>query len=674
MKKRLLIFLAVPLASSLVFLGASCGGGDGAGGSASTGTSSGGAGAGGNGDGGGVITTGGQSEVVSIEITPANPTIEVLNGAVPASLPFVAKGTTAAGEQVDVVGTWSYDRYDVGVINSATGSFSATGLLGGAGTVTFKALNNVTGTTTATVKLHLTDDPELIDPAIKGSFGTATDADPALALVYPYDKTVFPRGLSGPTLQWNGGGALDIYYVHATSPTFEFEGWRTVPPKSRYDFPTVPVDVWRKLTDSTTGDITLSIQRWDGATAYLPKSQTWKIASANLTGTIYFWEVNNGNVVRLKPGDSAPENFLTKPPGVTCVACHSVSKDGSKIVASFHGGYSPWGTFDAATGESLYSTDLSSGFQAISPNGSHVLWRHWNSGSFGTAGALTLSTFDNSASLAELNPGGGAPSHPAWSTDGAKIAFSVRTDGNGLDFTQSTLWVTDVDLVNPAFSSTAMIVANDAQRPTVTFPTFSPDSKWIAFERATQARSRGALSQIWMTNTDGSVQFPLDATNGVGAITGDAQLNASYEPTFMPVAAGGYFWLVVVSERIYGNILEDTNVNSRRKQLWVTAIDANPVAGQDPSHPAFWLPGQETTNQNMRGEWSLSPCKDIGEGCTAGFECCDGFCHDDGSGNFVCSDEPGRCSQTGEACETAADCCKEGATCVGGFCADDVPE
>jgi hypothetical protein len=666
---RSLIFVAASL-SSIALLAAACGGGgDGSGGSSSNGTSAGGA-------GGGGITTGGQHVVIAVEITPPTLTVEVLNGVVPAPETFTVKGVTSTGEQVDVAGTWSYDRLDVGSIHATAGAFTATGLLGGVGTVTFTTDNGVSGTATATVKLHITHDPEGIDPTIKDAFDNATQVDPSLALVYPYNKTVFPRGLRGPIVQWNGGNQADIYYVHAIAPTFEFEGWSTVPPPSRYDFPGAPLEVWRKLTDSTVGDIQVAIQRYDGVTAYLPSEQLWTIADANLTGTIYFWEVNNGNVVRIKPGDLAPENFLQKPAGVACVACHSVSKDGSRIVASFHGGYSPWGTFEAGTGASLYSSGLSSGFQAISPDGAHVLWRHWNDGAFSSTGYLSLSTYDNAAELAQLNPGGGAPSHPAWSTDGQKIAFSVRTDGNGLDFTQSTLWVTDVDLVVPSFSNTKMIVANDAQRPCVTFPTFSPDSQWIAFERSTQARSRGALSQIWLTNNDGSVQMALDATNGVGMITGDDQLHASYEPTFMPVSAGGYFWLVIVSERKYGNILEDTNASTRRKQLWVTAIDASPVPGQDPSHPAFWLPGQETTNQNMRGEWSLSPCKMLGDTCVAGYDCCGGFCRDnDGDGVFTCTDESGGCSQTGETCMTDADCCDYPlARCTGGYCAEDVPQ
>lgn len=657
---------------------AACGGGGDHNSSAAqgsgTGSSVGGSGGGNVGVGGELFNDGGSNQFDSIAIEPANPVIEIINGAVPVPLVFTAMGVTSNGDKVPLTGgAWSFDRFDVASVNTVTGELTATGFVGGAGTIAYKTPSQQAGETSVTVKLRYISDPENLGPTVKPAFDGATLDDPTMALLYPYDKTVFPRGLTGPVIQWNGGNAGDIYYVRAVSPTFTFEGYSHAPPPSRFEFPKEPVDIWKKLTDSTTGDVTLTVQRYDGATAYLPRTETWTIANANLTGFIYYWEVNTGNVVRIAPGATMPENFIQKPAGVTCVACHSVSKDGSRIVASFHGGYSPWGTFDAKTGASLLATDLSSGFQAISPNGSHVLWRHWNDAGFSSTGYLSLSTFDNSAELAQLNPGGGAPAHPVWAGDASKVAFSVRTDGNGLDFNTSTLWVTDVDLMANTFSNTKMIVANDPARPCVTFPTFSADSKWIAFERSTQARSRGAKAEVWLTNLDGSIQTPLDATNGVGALQGE-QLSASYEPTFMPVAAGGYFWLVVVSERQYGNILTDTDPNTRRKQLWVSAIDANPVAGQDPSHPGFWLPGQGLDNQNMRGEWALSPCKQIGEGCAAGFDCCDGFCHDDGMGKQVCSDKPGNCALKGEMCTTKEDCCDPKAVCIAGYCADSEPQ
>jgi hypothetical protein len=217
-----------------------------------------------------------------------------------------------------------------------------------------------------------------------------------------------------------------------------------------------------------------------------------------------------------------------------------------------------------------------------------------------------------------------------------------------------------------------MIVTDvPATRPTVIYPTFSPDSSWIAFERSTQSRSRGAEAELWLTSTDGQTVISLDSANlGTGLYT---QNNASYEPTFMPVAVGGYFWLVFVSERVYGNtltsIVEGTSAApGRHKQLWVTAIDANPVAGQDPSHPAFWLPGQDTGDQNMRGEWALDPCKAVGAACTGGYDCCAGFCLAGDAGSPVCTAQAMGCSPTGDACKTATDCCDPTATCLAGFC------
>jgi len=676
--RALLLVLAALLALGFGASGCSCGGDDEADGPNGSTGGSGGATTGTGGSGAGILTGGNGSQYTEIKISPEDPVLLVDNGALPAPVQFTAVGVTPTGVEVPLTGTWDYDRIDIGDVGEGSGEFSATGLLGGQGIITFTSGVD-SGTTTASVKLYMSFDPQDVDPSIKAEFPNASAPDPAMALVYPYDRTVFPRGLTGPVMQWNGGAAADVYYLHATSPYFEFEAWGAVPPPSRFQFPTTPDDAWLKLTDSTVGDIQIDLQRYDGSVAYLADTQTWSIAPANLAGTIYYWEVNSGNVVRIKPGDSAPEDFLQRPPDPNdptkpaCVACHSVSKDGSTIVASFHGGYSPWGTFNAADGTAIYAQDTSSGFQAISPTGSHIVWRHWSDGAFNSLGYLSLSTIDSNVELAQLNPGVGAPSHPAWSTDGNQLAFSVRTNGNGLDFTSSTLWISDVDVQNPGFSNIAEIVTADAARPTVTYPTFSPDSDWIAFERATQARSRDALGEVWLTNTDGSIQLALDNTNGTGYLAG-TQANATFEPTFSPILAGGYFWLVVVSERMYGNTLVDTDPTTRRKQLWVTAIDANPVAGQDPSHPAFWLPGQGLDNHNMRGEWALSPCKQIGESCEAGFECCDGFCTEQPDGTMACSDDSGGCSNTGDVCDVAADCCDPGDECVNGFCSAPVPQ
>jgi hypothetical protein len=559
---------------------------------------------------GNTTTDGGDGVVVDVKIDPLDPIVIVKDGVIPPALQFTAIGITDKGVEVPVTGSWKYDRPDLATIGGGSGEFTATGLLGGVGLVTFDS-QGLSASTNATVKLYFTDDPG-VDPGIKDAFDGAFEPDPAMTLLYPYDKTVFPRGLVGPRIQWNGGGANDLYYVHVVAETFEFEGWKAVPPPSRYDFPLLPNDVWLKLTASTDGEVKFDIQRYDGNKAYLAKTQTWTIAPADLAGTVYYWEVNNGNIVRLPVGASNPENFIKKDGNTQCLACHSVSRDGSRIAAAAQGGWSPWTTINSATGDILHYSATASGFQAISPNGSHTLW-----GQSDGAGPLKLTAFNSNAVLAQLSAPGAYFVHPAWSGDG-HVAFGQRLNGNWLDFTASSLWITKVDLDNPSFSETKKIVDSAGGLPTVTYPTFSPDNKWISYYRGNQARTRAAVAEVWMTKTDGSAQVRLDNANGKGIIE-IGQDQTTYEPTFLPVAVGGYFWLIVGSERKYGNTLTDTNPNSRRKQLWVAAIDPNAPDGVDPSHPPFWLPGQELNNSNMRGEWALSPCKEVGEGCKGGF-------------------------------------------------------
>ena len=54
-------------------------------------------------------------------------------------------------------------------------------------------------------------------------------------------------------------------------------------------------------------------------------------------------------------------------------------------------------------------------------------------------------------------------------------------------------------------------------------------------------------------------------------------------------------------------------------------IELHAADGFDPSHPAFYLEGQEIAANNLRGFWVLNPCKEVGKGCTSGDECCGGF-------------------------------------------------
>jgi len=145
----------------------------------------------------------------------------------------------------------------------------------------------------------------------------------------------------------------------------------------------------------------------------------------------------------------------------------------------------------------------------------------------------------------------------------------------------------------------------------------------------------------------------------------DSPDNRNWFPNFSPFKEGGYHWLAFLSERDYGWV----NTGKNRRQLWVTAIDDAVSSGADPSHPAFWLPGQDSTTENDKAEWAPLPCVGEGKSCQGDIDCCSGLvCREaaDGGGS-VCVNAASACGYVGSTCFSSADCCAP-LSCLGGMC------
>ncbi len=146
-----------------------------------------------------------------------------------------------------------------------------------------------------------------------------------------------------------------------------------------------------------------------------------------------------------------------------------------------------------------------------------------------------------------------------------------------------------------------------------------------------------------------------------------ADVHQVYYPTVLPVASGGYFWVFFDSTRNYGN-------KGQQRQLWGAAVtvSADGKYEVDPSHPAFYVGGQEFDSANHRAFTALDPCRVDGDKCTSGVDCCGGKCEIEG-GEFgdvgMCHSNTGSCSDIDEACKTAGDCCDPSASCINGYCA-----
>jgi hypothetical protein len=304
---------------------------------------------------------------------------------------------------------------------------------------------------------------------------------------------------------------------------------------------------------------------------------------------------------------------------------------------------------------------------------------------------------------------------PAFSPDGAHVSFNfwtgTFTTGAGtLTGDAQSLAVLDFDGTS-AFSNPRVLYTPPAGT-SVVYSSFFPNSAGVVFEVELSNPSgswgytwHGNTSELWWVDVTTAKAHRLDALNGYEADgatiylpgsppledggaplhtpAGDVTLN--YEATVNPIASGGYAWVVFTSRRMYGNVAQlGPWVSDPRdypwrdqitdKKLWVAAVDLNGTPGTDTSHPAFYLPAQEILAGNARGYWTVEPCRQNGQTCVTGDQCCGGFCQPTDAG-LECTAQAPACSGEYEKCTTTSDCCggAAGIQCINGVCTQSAP-
>jgi hypothetical protein len=616
---------------------------------------------------------------------------------------------------------WSVDNTGIGSV-SDSGELRANGFVGGDVTVTATV-----GAQTASITIHVTiavsSDPDELDPSIKdelaaggmgGPHGIGADAD--FRFLYPYDKTVFPRGLAAPLLQF-GGVAAEATYVRITTTNFSYEAFAATSDLTRV---VLPEPVWRGITLSAGASdwVDVSVSKLSAGEVTGPVSERWLIAPGSLKGFVYYNTYKSklagdtGAVMRIKPGETA-QKFQDG-----CTVCHGVSAQGNVMVAGVQ-----WNGTTVKVGRSFnlpsiggitLRNEQSDGrvyaFGGLTPDGTFMLTNGVPASGAkmrGVAGLTPTRLIDTATGLTvdgSTFPVSVAMT-PNFSPDGSRVAFNNH-DANAAGRVLSTMKY-DGTQSPPEFSELDDLVVDKTQ--VVAWPSFLPDGSAVLFHAGdsfdTAKFGGGALyADVRLVDVACKSVSQLEALNGYDAegelyLPGGAaqEEHLNYEPSVLPVPVGGYYWVLFTSRRTYGNLLapggseprgddiwgipqgEEVESPSPRKKIWVAAIDLDHQGALDPSHPAFYLPGQELESGNMRAFAALEPCKKKGKGCESAAECCDGFCREtsrDEAGGPVleCTPPPeNACANIDEACKKASDCCNAQSLCINNRCAAPAP-
>jgi len=523
----------------------------------------------------------------------------------PGMMPTVQYTATING--MSVAPAWTIDRGEIGSIDVSSGLFTAAGNLGGKATIT-ATYQNETATTSITIKLSQTQngDPGYPAPtpgaggyggvggsgpgpgASTGQTGVLTGnptADATVKLLYPYDGTVWPRGLLAPLLQWSPAARnFDAVMVKLHSKNFDYTGTFAKNATPFINLP-IPEDVWHTLAYSNEGKgddvaVALVFEDVSGATptAIGPYTMTWHVAPGTLKGTVYYnsygtalvknsgtascaaadltkmpacHEDNNNRTgpyfgaatLAIKPGTTDPVvaagTTTGAPAGSTaagCRVCHAVSTNGSTLFTQqgASSGYQTSSSY-ALTNMNLEATvtpAINVAYPALAPDGT------WFMSSSGTIASDSKSQAYTTAGVLEATqPGMGntgftsfGGGFPTFSPDGKHFAFAYMSSAGGANVAdQKSLAVMDYDPANLVFNNFAKL--HTPATGVDSWSSFMPTNDAVIFENETASpagfgftryQNKGAL---WWVDLATKTAHALDALNG------KTSAGTSYLPT-----------------------------------------------------------------------------------------------------------------------------------------------
>ena len=547
-------------------------------------------------------------------VNPPLARLEVVNG-VEASHTFTVTLVKPSGATYDVSdrATWLVDDPQIGLFSGAT--FTARGASSG--------LSPVHASVRARSGSDIASGDAAVEVFVKGNrvgpgapfnapdlFGAAT-VDPALApeIAYPPDQVIVPPNLGDLEVHWRDSHGHDLYEISLVNDHVDLRlyvgggatGWGNFTSMEWY----AAVHGGKTITVGVRALTQASPQRVGAAT-----SRTAKLSNNDLEGGLYYWAAKaTGNspygIFRHdfgQPGQPAQPFFTTTEAG-RCVACHAVSRDGTRMAVGYDGGNSSSTIVDVASQAPgiPHNTEFWN-FATYSPDGGKLVTSR--------GGTLTVRDGVTGAAAGTIDTGGFA-THPDFAATGTALVFTrVTAPGGGSvpsdwAFGGGNIATVSYDPATGTFGAPTPVISGNGNNY---YPSFSPDGQWILFNRSTEDAYDDTSAEIWVARADGSNARKLDLANLGPNLTNSWGRWAPFKSQFGPAGAEEeLYWITFSSKRDFGVRITNTGLAEAMKtpQIWMSPFfPGRAEAGMDPSAPAFWLPVQAVDTNNHIAQWT----------------------------------------------------------------------
>jgi hypothetical protein len=570
--------------------------------------------------------------LVSLAIAPADQILVIDQGAAATST-YVVTGTFADGHTADVTADVTLALADpsLGTFQPKNGAFTSTTLHGGITQVTATGNMQSAATKLTLVFAQRWNDPGSptlpIDPTLP--FGGPADPARAPALVYPNDGVVVPPNLGRLELHFRPGPGNTLFELWLSNAATDIKVYLrcTMPANGGCIYqPDAQLWSWLSQTNQGGDPVKWSIRGTDDTGTGVGTSSAMHLGFAykDVNGGIYYWTTTTEAIMRYDFA-STTQIVATKYVGTelegTCIGCHALSRDGTKLVAEVNGqndGRTALVDVASKTVMNTFGTPPRSMFESWNPTGTQYV------SVYGDSGATTydLQIIDgNNATLVQTIAVGGTAQHPSdhpdWSLDGMRIAYvSV-----GIAGTMQRMWngsIYQVAQAGGGWGTPQPLVQAASNLENNYYPAYAPDGRLLVFDRSTctSGSSTGgecnadtnATATLWAIDSQasGASAIALANANRPGIADGAATALTNSFPKWNPFvfdqsSTGGHVaWITFSSKRQYGLRAPPGGGTL----LWMAAIDLDAPAGADPSSVAFALPFQDLTTSNHIAQWT----------------------------------------------------------------------